>query len=455
MPNRAEILKQKFETSLALPFEQVMSAEVMQSVLEEQGVNYRNSLYTPIVVVWAWISQVLDEDKSLSNAVSRVIAWLAVAGETMPSADTGGYSKARKRLPLKVLESLLTRSAVGLASQGNLEHHWCGRRVKAYDGTTIQMSDTVANQKEYPQHSNQKSGCGFPLAKLVVWFCGITGAVLEVSIASFKTSEWQLARRLYAKLKCEDVVVADSAYGTYGDLALVLASGADAVFRKHHARRCDFRRGKKLGIGDHVVQWQRPKECPPSMSSEEFAALPTHLEVREVHLLIQQPGFRATEIILVTTLVDSKRYAKAKLAELYQLRWLATEVNFKHLKTTLQMEMIAAKTPDMVKKDIWVHLLAYNLLRTLMWQAAQHNQVSPLRISLQGTRQQFNQFRPHLSQAKFQQRHWLYSALLTMMTDQLVPLRPNRQEPRVTKRRPKPFPRMQQPRSVLKAKLAA
>ena len=119
------------------------------------------------------------------------------------------------------------------------------------------------------------------------------------------------------------------------------------------------------------------------------------------------------------------------------------------------MEMIPAKTPDMVQKDKCVHLLTYNLLLTLMWQAAQHHQLSPLRISLQGTRQQFNQFRPHLAQAKTRQRHWLYSALLTMMTDQIVPLRPNRKEPRVTKRRPKPFPRMQQPRSVLKAKLAA
>lgn len=453
MANRAEILKEQFQNSLALPFEQVLCAEVIQNVLEEQRMSYRNSLYTPIVVIWAWISQVFDEDKSLSNAVSRVIAWLAVAGETIPSADTGGYSKARKRLPFKVVESLLERSAVTLTSQVKPEQRWCGRRVKAYDGTTILMSDTAANQKDYPQHSNQKTGCGFPLAKLVVWFCGTTGAVLDVAIAPFKTSEWQLARRLYAKLQSEDVV--DSAYGTYGDLALVLANGADAVFRKHHARKCDFRRGQKLGIGDHVVQWQRPQECPQSMSHEEFAALPTYLEVREVHLLIQQPGFRPSEIILVTTLVDPKRYRKDKLAQLYQLRWLATEVNFKHLKTTLQMEMIAAKTPEMVQKDIWTHLLAYNLLRTLMWQAAQHNQVSPLRISLQGTRQQFNQFRPHLAQAKNQQRHSVYTTLLNVMTDQLVPVRPNRKEPRVTKRRPKSFPRMQQPRSVLKAKLAA
>ena len=455
MPNRAAIIKQKFQDSLALPFEQVLPSAVMQQVLEEQGVSYRQTLYTPIVVVWAWMSQVLDSDKSLSNAVSRVIAWLAAAGEEVPSADTGGYSKARKRLPLPVLKLLLKRTAVALQAEVKLEQRWCGRRVKAYDGTTVTMSDTPANQKHYPQHSNQLVGCGFPLAKLVVWFCVTTGAVLEVAIAAFTTSEWEMARQLYATLQPDDVVVADSAYGTYVDLALVRSANADAVFRKHHARHCDFRRGKKLGIGDHKVLWQRPQQCPHSMTRADFEALPTSIEVREVHVLIQRPGFRPKEVIVVTTLVDPKRYPKAKLAQLYQLRWQATEVNFKHLKTTLKMETIFAKTPEMVQKEIWMHLLAYNLLRTLMWQSAHHADVPPLRISLQGTRQQFNQFRPDLAQASAKNCYCLYAILLNVISDQLVPLRPNRAEPRVTKRRPKSFPRMQQPRSVLKAKLVA
>jgi len=455
MANRAEILKHKFQTSVALPFEQVLSAEAIEQILNEQDIRYRQTLYTPIVVIWSWICQVLDEDKSLSNAVNRVMAWVAAAIETIPSADTGAYSKARKRLPLGVLKSLLPRTAVALTSQVKPEHLWCGRRVKAYDGTSVLMSDTPANQAVYPQHSNQKAGCGFPLAKVVVWFCGTTGAVLEVAVAAFNTSEWQLSRQLYAKLTPEDVVVADSAYGSYADLALVRLTKADAVFRKHHARRCDFRKGQKLGIGDHIVEWHRPLKCPASMSPADFAALPTGQEVREVHLLIQQPGFRPTEIILVTTLLDPKRYPKTKLAELYQLRWFTTEVNFKHLKTTLQMEMIAAKTPEMVQKDIWMHLLAYNLLRTLMWQAAQASETPPLRLSVQGTRQQFNHLRPLLAHATPQHRRFLYATLLEMVQGQVVPFRPNRKEPRVVKRRPKPFPRMQQPRSVLKAKLAA
>lgn len=263
-----------------------------------------------------------------------------------------------------------------------------------------------------------------------------------------------MARQLYRTLQSEDVVVADSAYGTYVDLALVRLTNADAVFRKHHARHCDFRRGKKLGIGDHIVRWQRPQTRPQSLTQPDYDCLPESIEVREVHLLIRQPGFRPTEIILVTTLLESKRYTKTKLAQLYQLRWLATEVNFKHLKTTLKMEMIVAKTPEMVQKEIWVHLLAYNLLRTIIWQAVQQTAISPLRISLQGTRQLFNHFRPQLADTATHDRRRLYSTLFTIITEQIVPLRPHRHEPRVVKRRPKSFLRMQQPRSILKAKLA-
>lgn len=455
MPNRAEILKQQYQNSLGLPFAQVLSEPYIAQVLEEHQIAYRQVLYTPIVVVWAWISQVIDSDSSLSNAVKRVTTWMAMAGEGVPSSDTGGYSKARKRLPWVILPPLLKQSATALHDQVPPEQYWCGRRVKAFDGTGVQMSDTTANQAKYPQVSTQKPGCGFPIARLVVWFCLTSGAVLEAAIAPFGTSEWQLARQLYAYLSPEDVVVADSAYGTYADLALVQAAGADGVFRKHHARRCDFRRGQKLGIGDHRVLWQRPARCPASMSAEAFAALPLSLEVREVHLRMTQPGFRPTEIIVVTTLSDPNRYPKAKLIALYHQRWQAAEVNLKHLKTTLGIEMIAAKTPQMVKKDLWMHLLAYNLLRTLMWQASEHSTAAALRLSLQGTRQQLNHARPLLFGATSQQRFHHYRVLLRLIAQLIVPVRPNRHEPRVLKRRPKPFPRMQQPRSILKAKRVA
>lgn len=455
MSNRAEILKEKYQDSIGLPFAEVLSEAEIQAVLEEQGVTYRRVLYTPMVVLWSWLSQVLDPDSSLSHAVKRVVTWMRLAGAVPPSADTGGYSKARQRLPESIFPPLLQRVAKALQQQVSPAQRWCGRTVKAFDATTVLMSDTEANQRAYPQHRNQTGGCGFPILRLQVWFGVTTGAVLAVAMAPFRVSEWRLARQLYQRLRPEDVVVADSAYGTYVDLAWVALRGADAVFRKHHQRRCDFRRGKKLGIGDHTVRWQRPKRCPQALAQEEFEALPEGLEVREVALSIQVPGFRPTNFVVVTTLTDSQRYPKAQLAELYLLRWQATEVNLRHLKTTLGMEMIAAKTPAMVTKSIWVHLLAYNLLRTLMWDATAHSQVEALRLSLQGTRQQFNHFRPEFLHLATTERQQGYQALLSAVQALIIPFRPNRSEPRVVKRRPKPFPKMKETRSVLKTRLVA
>jgi hypothetical protein len=453
MPNRAELLKQKFEASLGLPLADLLPEKLIEQVLEEQGVESRQTIYTPTVTLWAWLSQVLDPDKSMRNTVARVVSWVGGSGLKPPSSDTGAYSKARQRLPIEVIEQLFLAIAQTLQSQGTAEKRWCGRRVQAYDGTSVLMMDTPENQAQFPQHSNQKPGCGQPLARLVVWFCVMTGAVMQVALSGFDTSEWELSRMLYASLEPEDVALSDSAYGTYVDLAQVQQAGADGVFRKHHARDYDFRRGKRLGKGDHIVTWQRPKDS--SLPPEELAKLPQTLKVREVDIIVEEPGFRTRRLIVVTTLLDAKQYPKSQLAALYRLRWSATEVNLRHLKTTLKMEMINAKTPDIVSKDIWMHLLAYNLLRLLMAQSAIQSGVEALRLSVQATRQLFNQFLTLLGFAKRTERQRLYQMLLQIVSDASVPLRPNRVEPRVVKLRPKNFPRMQEPRSVLKAKLAS
>lgn len=454
MPNRVGILKQRFANSVGLPFQDLLPESTITETLEAQKVKYRNRLFNPIVTLWAFLSQVLDTDKSLQNAVSRIIAWSAAVGAEIPAADTGGYAKARKRLPEKLLLKLLGKTGQALEDQSEACDLWCGRHVKLCDGSTVIMSDTPLNQAEYPQHTNQAPGCGFPIAKIVVMFSLATGAALETLIAPFRTGEVTLARQLYPKLVPGDVVLADRAFGTYVDLVLVQQYSADAVFRKHQSRKSDFRRGKKLGIGDHIVTWSKPKRCPPGMSQEEFAELPEQVRVREVHMLIQQKGFRPKEIIVVTTLLESKVYTTAKLAQLYQWRW-QVEVDLRHVKTTLGMEMLRGKTPDMVRKEIYVHLMAYNLLRTVMWQAGKKAGVCPMCISLQGTRQHFGNFCPELYQAGAKKRLQLYNTLLTVVTDKLLPERPYRYEPRLKKQRPKPYGWMQQPRDVFKRKLAA
>lgn len=335
------------------------------------------------------------------------------------------------------------------------QQQWCGRRVRVCDGTTVLMSDSVANQAEYPQHGNQTEGCGFPIAKLVVIFSLLTGAVVAACIAPWATSEIVMSRLLYADLEPEEVLLADQAYGSYVDLALVKQQGADGVFRKHHARRTDFRRGRKHGMGDHQVVWDKPKKRPEHMSESEFAALPDTLLVREVCLRLCRRGFRDQPIIVVTTLLDAKRYSAKQLTLLYGWRWQVAEINLRHLKTTLHLEMLTAKTPVMARKEVWTHLLAYNLLRTVMEQAASLTDYSRSQLSLQGTRQQFNQMFSLLATVGKSTRRRLYRLLLEQVATDLLPSRPHRSEPRVVKRRPKTFPRMQQPRSVLKANSAA
>lgn len=371
----------------------------------------------------------------------------------MPSDNTGGYTQAKQRLPEGVFKRLLEQTGGQLEQQVPDVQLWCGRHVKLLDGSTVSMPDTVANQETYPQHSNQKAGCGFPIAKLVVMFSLATGAAITVLIDSLQVSELELARRLYAKLAPGDVGLADRAYGSYVDLASVQACGADGVFRCHQRRSCDFRRGQRLGKDDHLVTWYKPKQSPKHMSRAVFAQLPESLTVREVRFQVVQPGYRTKTIIVVTTLLDAKRYSKPQLAELYRWRW-NVEVDLKHVKTTLQMEVLRGQSPEMVRKELYVHLLAYNLLRSLMAQAAQTFAVSPLRISLQGTRQHLRNFISELANAATDSIPVLVQTLLQVLVRTLVPDRPNRSEPRVRKRRPKAFPLMKQPRSTLKHKLA-
>lgn len=455
MSQTAAILKKQFSQSLGLPWQNILPDAKLEALLEEEDITYRSRVYTPIVTLWAMIHQVLSVDKSLRNTVKCMTTWLTASGITAPSSDTGAYSKARSRMPEALLQRLVPESAALLAETVPSGHYWCARRVKVFDGTTILMADSAANQADYPQHGNQAEGCGFPLARVVVFFCLITGAVTSACIAAKTTSEIVMSRLLYQELEAGDVAMADQAYGSYIDLALIQQQAADGVLRKHHARKTDFRTGRKHGIGDHQVLWQKPNRCPDHMSPDEFKAIPETLQVREVRIKLQRKGFRDKFIVIVTTLLDAQRYSAKQLARLYSWRWQAAEVNLRHLKTTLSMEMIPAKTPEMVCKELWTHLLAYNLLRSVMEQAAPRLDYQRARLSLQGTRQHFRQVLPLLATTTDSGQQRLYDYLLKDIAADRLPLRPDRQEPRVVKRRPKPFPRMRQPRAVLKAKLAA
>ncbi len=320
------------------------------------------------------------------------------------------------------------------------------------DGSSVSMPDTVENQKEYPQTSSQQPGCGFPIAKIGVIFSLITGAATALCIDVFNTHDIKLARRLYSFLKPNDVLLGDRAFCAYADMVTITKLGCDAIFRKHQSRTTTMRKGKIVGDCDKLVTWYKPRSCPKALNKDEFDALPSYTTVREIYYYIVIPGFRTQQVSLITTLLDKATYSTLEVVGLYGKRW-DVELDLRHIKTTLGMDVLRCKSPSMVRKEIYVYLLAYNLLRNLMWSAGTTHTTPPLRLSLQGTRHHLINFIPKLSAASDQNRLRLYHTLLKVIAHKAVPDRPARNEPRVRKRRPKIYHLMTKPRHELRKQL--
>ena len=450
--DNVSILRNKLSNSVGLPFGEVLPEATIEQALKDAGVSYRKRLFCPIVTIWTWICQVLSKDKSCKNAVSNVASHLSSAGVEPPSTKTGAYCKARKRLKERVLLFLLRLTGKHVHEQK--QELWCGRRVIIADGSTVTMDDTLANQAEYPQPASQAEGCGFPMANIVALFCLHTGALLEAIIGALSTHELNLFRSLYEYLQSGDVVLGDRLYGSYADICLLQSREVDCVFRMHQSRKTDFRRGKILGIYDHIVEWIKPKACPPGLDPLLFAQLPESIKLREVRYLVETKGFRTQKVTLVTTLLDAELYPKEALAELYHMRW-SIEIDLRHLKTTMRMDHLSSKTPEMARKEFYVHLLAYNLIRAIMFQSATEHNVKPLELSFQATIQHYSNFSHALANADAQERKRLYSVILYLVSKERLLIRPGRVEPRMKKRRPKKYKWLQQPRKKLKKQLTA
>jgi hypothetical protein len=340
---------------------------------------------------------------------------------------------------------LAKRVADSLAGQAEAGHLWCGRRVLAADGSSFSMPDTPRNQARYPQPCQQKKGCGFPVGMFVAVVCLATGAVVDAFIGGGKMHDLAMfyyVRRCFAR---GDIFLADRGFSSYAEMALFLADGIDSVLRLHQKRLTDFRRGRVLGIGDHVVCWHRPKRCPKGLRLEDYEKLPPSLMVREIRYRVAVKGFRSREVVLSTTLLDADAYPAEALAGLYFQRW-EIEVDFRHLKITMQMDVLRGHSPEVVEKEFWAHILAYNLLRRLMWEAGAINGVHALTLSVKGSIQHL------LSRwTLFWHKRFLESLgeMLLAISLEEVQYRPGRVEPRVRKRRPKNYSLMTMPRHKL------
>jgi Transposase DDE domain/Insertion element 4 transposase N-terminal len=454
MPNRVEILKEKFVNSYGLPFQEVLPQSLIQEVISELQIKYYRRLFDPFVTLWAFLSQVLDVDKSCDNTVSRIIAWLSPEKVELPSTDTSAYCQARQRLPEKFVQKLFIKTGSNLAYIVPESDLWCGRNVEVIDCSTVSMPDTKKNQSSYPQSGQQKAGCGFPIAKIGALFNLITGAVTQVVIDKLNTNDIIFARALYSFLKPLDVLLGDAAFCSYADFFWIIQKGCDAVVRKNNARIFNLKTIKIINRNDKLVCWHKPKSRAKGIIKEDFDSLPISLTVREISYSTNVPGFRTKQISIITTLLDTEAYPTHTLIQLYRDRW-HVELNFKHLKTTLGMDILRCKTPEMIRKELYVYLLAYNLLRSLMWKAGKTYGVSPLNLSIQGTRHDLNNFISQFLCASNKCRQRIYSKFIKVIVHKSVPQRPNRVEPRVVKRRPKAYAKMSIRRELLRKKLIA
>ena len=424
---------------------EVLTAQVLRTIVMEEAGRWRNRLYSPLTTVVMFIEQVLGADHSCQDAVAKGLsAWVAL-GEAPWSLNTGPYCKARQRLALGLIERLGREVGARLCAAQPAPWLWRGRHVKLADGTTLTMPDTVENQKAFPQSTQQKPGLGFPLARLVGIVSLSCGAVLEWAggpCAGKKTGETALLWGLMDKLCQGDVVVADRYFAGYFGIARLQQRQVDVVIRQHQRRRTDFRRGRRLGKRDHVVSWARPPR-PGWMDPATYDTMPETMVMREV---------RVGTLTVVTTLLDADEVSKLELVGLYGMRW-QIELDFRSIKTVMQMEILRCKSPQMIRKEIAAHLLAYNLVRAVMARAAYLARVLPRQLSFKATLQVLNAFAENLRFCPRSRLGIRHAIVLGSIGTLILPFRPNRVEPRAVKRRPKPRKLLTKPRPVLRERL--
>ena len=412
-------------------FNLLTGPEMLSKIEELLPDTHRERQFPPTETLSMFLAQAMSEDRSCQKAVNDAVIKRVVGGLSLCSTGTGGYCQARQRLPLEMVSTLVRYTGELMNSKIPDPWRWHGKRVHLIDGTTVTLPDTAENQAIYPQQSVQKPGLGYPISRIVGIICLSSGALLNASLSRFSgkgSGEQSLLRTMLDTFSAGDLVLGDALFGDYFLLVSLLERGVDAVFEQLGTRKrvTDFRKGKRLGCKDHLIPLVKPKRKPNWMSQEDYDSAPNSIPLRELKIKGK---------ILITTLLSAKVFPKQELDALYKKRW-HVEVDLRNIKTTLGMETLSCKTPDMIEKEMWVYLLAYNLIRLLMAQSALLGNILPRQLSFKHTVQLWLAW----SQQTQAEGRTADEALLFMLIAQkTVGNRPGRIEPRAVKRRPKPF----------------
>jgi len=461
LARRFQLVLASFQQRDGLPFADVLSESQIERAFAEEGGRFAQAeedVYTPAVTLWGFLSQVLfkQEQRSCLAAVSRIVVLLVALGRRRPSDNTGDYCRARAKFPEPVIRRLTLDTSSRLEQQVPSAWLWHGRHVKLVDGTTSTAADTPANQNVWPQQPQQAAGLGFPILRIVVLLSLATAMVCGMAMGPYagkETSELALFRELLGQLAAGDILLADRYYCSYFQIALLRELDVDFVTRLHQCRTADFRRGQALGKHDHLIMWSRPVR-PTWMDPATYDRMPPSLTLREVRVDVQEAGFRVESLVVVSTLTDARQYTREELAQLYRQRWMA-ELDIRAIKESLGLDVLRCKSPEMVRKELWTGLLAYNLIRQTMAQSAAEHGVSPRQLSFTAAMQQLAATWCLLPLAAEHLARLLIDVHREHLAHHEVGHRPNRIEPRAVKRRPKPHALLTTPRREASAALLA
>lgn len=446
----ADLPKNTSLTELRLLFGSYFPAALLARTDSDQ--NSRRRIYSLEVTFWAFLDQVFTPDGSCRETVRKIMAWHRFENPRGPignvSSDTSAYCQARLRLPVHTIKAINTHLIERLQRNTPSEALWHGRHIKLVDGTGISMPDTPANQALYPQSKSQKPGCGFPLMNLVGIFCLSSGALLNLAYGKRRTHETKLFASLLHTVEKGDVIVTDRGFFSFGSIANLLKRSADVLMRLPE-KKCRRAIGSQLpgsGNCDVLITWRKPNQPPPAMSAEEFESLPETLSVRVIRADISRHGFRTQSVTLVTTLTDPA-IAAHELVALYLRRW-EIELHFREIKVILNMDVLRCQTPEMIEREMLMHLVAYNLIRILMQTSAVSYGADLSRLSFKGCLDTVRHFAnaAHAAEGKPRTIQALIEEMLMAIANDPNPHRPNRSEPRAVKRRRKNYHLLTKPR---------
>jgi hypothetical protein len=400
------------------------------------------------MVFWACLNMVLHPGAPCREAQRSIQAWWTRLGRNWRNPCTSAFCTARSRLPMAWLRRLWLRVAESMANGAPCLPGCHGRRVLVVDGTSVTTPDTAENQKQWPQPSFQKPGCGWPLISMVGIFCLSSGALVRAAHGAWKTSEARMFAFLRRMLRWGDILVADRGYFSFANLAFLPMRGVDLIVRGRHAKRVNWRKGKRLGKGDRLVTMLRPadKNASKVMSKRLWRKLPETINVRQIRAHAKRPGFRTEELLLVTTLLEVRDWPAETLIRVYLRRW-RVELNFDDIKTTMQASAMRCLSPEAVRRELLMHAIAYNLIRRVMLESARQELVPLDQISFKGTLDTVRHWQHAIAAKRGRAaRAQTLEEMLALCARDLLPVRPGRSEPRAVKRRPKPYQYLTSPR---------